>query len=113
VSRSHATELSGLSDIERRGFLDEMSLLAKSIETSFSPRKMNYELLGNQVPHLHWHLFPRSLGDADPLRPVWFALDHAEKDEAERRRLQSGPMPRSEIAERLRRQLSLLTGEPA
>src|SRR5947209_5759036 len=81
VARTHATELSCLPDAERPGFLDEMSLLAKAIEASFPPRKMNYELLGNQVPHLHWHLFPRPFDDADPLRPVWFALDRAEQDE--------------------------------
>ena len=31
------------------------------------PHKLNYELLGNQVPHLHWHLFPRSPDDPDRL----------------------------------------------
>ena len=111
VSRIHAVELSRLPDAERRGFLDEMSLLAQAIEGAFPPRKMNYELLGNQVPHLHWHLFPRPADDADPLRPVWFALDRAENDAAERRRLLSGPKANGEIADRLRLQLSLLTGE--
>jgi diadenosine tetraphosphate (Ap4A) HIT family hydrolase len=111
VSRTHAAELSGLSEAERREFLDEMCILAKAIETAFSPRKMNYELLGNQVPHLHWHLFPRSADDRDPLRPVWFALDRAEHDKRERERLRSGPVSVTETAERLRRQLSLLTGE--
>lgn len=110
VSRAHATELSRLPDVERRGFLDEMSLLAKAIETAFPPRKMNYELLGNQVPHLHWHLFPRPADDTDPLRPVWFALDRAERDAAERERLMIGPILNREIADRLRRHLSLLTG---
>ena len=91
VARRHATELSQLADAERRAFLDEMCLLARAIEECFQPHKMNYELLGNQVPHLHWHLFPRYAHDADALRPVWLALDRAERDEAERRRLQTAP----------------------
>src|SRR5262249_24297621 len=59
VARRHATELSALSAVERRTFLDEMCILAQAIESSFQPRKLNYQLLGNQVPHLHWHLVRR------------------------------------------------------
>ena len=75
VSRSHATELSRLGDAERGAYLDEMCLLARAIEGACRPHKLNYELLGNQVPHLHWHLFPRSLDEPEPdrLRPVWLA----------------------------------------
>src|SRR5436190_13487786 len=67
VSRRHATELSQLNDAERRGYLDEMCLLAAAIEAVAQPHKLNYELVGNQVPHLHWHLFPRSKDDPDTL----------------------------------------------
>src|ERR1700761_4399876 len=59
VSREHATELSQLGP-HRAVYLHEMSQLAEAIESCFRPHKLNYELLGNQVPHLHWHLFPRS-----------------------------------------------------
>ena len=45
-----------------------MCLLARAIETAFRPHKLNYELLGNQVPHLHWHLFPRYADDPDALQ---------------------------------------------
>jgi diadenosine tetraphosphate (Ap4A) HIT family hydrolase len=89
VARRHATELSALADAERRAYLDEMCLLAKAIEQRFRPHKLNYELLGNQVPHLHWHLFPRAAADPDRLQPVWLALDRAERDPAERRRLEA------------------------
>ncbi|MDH5429831.1 MAG: hypothetical protein OEY57_16840, partial [Nitrospirota bacterium] len=29
------------------------------------------ELLGNQVPHMHWHVIPRLGSDPDPFLPVW------------------------------------------
>ncbi len=77
VSREHATELSQLG-ANRAAFLEEMATLAQAIEECFRPHKLNYELLGNQVPHLHWHLFPRSADDPDRLRPVWFALEKAD-----------------------------------
>ena len=77
ISRDHAAELSQLGE-KRAAFLHEMSLLAEAIEVCFRTHKLNYELLGNVVPHMHWHLFPRSADDPDRLRPVWFALDKAE-----------------------------------
>ena len=108
VARTHATELSGLPDARRRAYLDEMCLLARAIEDCFRPHKLNYELLGNQVPHLHWHLFPRSADDPEALKPVWLALDRAEHDEAERRRLATGPLDRAATAAALRQTLTAL-----
>src|SRR6185312_6913455 len=104
-ARKHAAELSQLGE-RRTAFLNEMATLAEAIERCFQPHKMNYELLGNQVPHLHWHLFPRSAADPDRLRPVWFALDRAERDSAEKTRLETGSLPRSEAVARLQKWLS-------
>lgn len=101
VSRDHATELSQLGP-HRAAFLEEMATLAAAIEACFRPHKLNYELLGNQVPHLHWHLFPRSAADPDRLRPVWFALEKADANPADRHRLETGPGPRAEAISRLR-----------
>jgi len=108
VARRHVSELSQLPDELRRWHLDEMSLLARAIEQTFHPRKLNYELLGNQVPHLHWHLFPRGEDDPDKLKPVWLALDRAERDENEKARLQTGSLSRAEINAALRATLSAL-----
>ncbi|HZD13247.1 MAG TPA: HIT family protein [Candidatus Binatus sp.] len=60
-----------LADDERRRFLEDMSYVAKALALTFKPDKMNYELLGNGQPHMHWHLVPRY--KSDPLwgRPIW------------------------------------------
>jgi diadenosine tetraphosphate (Ap4A) HIT family hydrolase len=105
VSRKHAAELSQLGSA-RLSYLADMALLAEAIEACFDPHKLNYELLGNQVPHLHWHLFPRYAGDPDRLRPVWFALEKADADPVEKKRLETGAVPRAEAANRLRDWLS-------
>ena len=102
VSRSHCAELHQLPANERSAFLEEMVTLARAIETAFGPRKMNYEALGNQVPHLHWHLFPRRHDDPETLKAVWLGFERAEQDENEKQRLQSAPISRSEIVSRLR-----------
>lgn len=108
VARSHHTELHFMPADTRAAFLNEMAMLSHAIALAFEPRKMNCESLGNQVPHLHWHLFPRQADDPDALKPVWIALERAEHDEAERRRLQTSPMPRNQIVARLRTALERL-----
>jgi diadenosine tetraphosphate (Ap4A) HIT family hydrolase len=105
VAKQHASELSQLDDGRRRDLLDEMCLVARVIEEAFAPQKMNYELLGNQTPHLHWHLIPRFAGDGDPLNPIWFALERAKTDALERQRLLAGPLARATTADILRDRL--------
>jgi diadenosine tetraphosphate (Ap4A) HIT family hydrolase len=104
VAREHAAELSELGP-NRAAFLNEMAQLAEAIGACFRPLKLNYELLGNQVPHLHWHLFPRSATDPDRLRAVWFELERA-GDPAEKRRLEQGTVPRADAVARLRQWLT-------
>jgi len=106
VARTHVTELFQLPDHERIGYFNEMCLVAKAIEQAFHPRKLNYELLGNQVSHLHWHLFPRFDHDPDVTKPVWLALDRAERDETERRRFEAGNLNRSETIQVIQKNLA-------
>jgi diadenosine tetraphosphate (Ap4A) HIT family hydrolase len=108
VSRTHCTELHHLPGPQRAAFLDEMVTLAHAIDVAFQPRKLNCESLGNQVPHLHWHLFPRRHDDPETLKAVWLALGRAEQDDREKQRLQTALLPRSEIAVRIRRTLEQL-----
>ena len=71
VLRRHATELYELSAAERRILIEEVSRVAEALARAFRPVKMNYELLGNQVPHIHWHLVPRLSTDPEPRDPIW------------------------------------------
>ena len=105
VARRHATELSQLGTAERHGYFEEMCLAARAIEECFQPHKLNYELLGNQVPHLHWHLFPRYAHDPEALSPVWLALHRAEADDRERQRLQRGHLDRAAVVNALKERL--------
>ena len=76
-TREHVTELFHLSREVRQGVMEEVTAVAAALHDIFRPAKMNYELLGNMVPHMHWHLVPRFA--ADPLwpRPIW-SEPHAE-----------------------------------
>lgn len=108
VARTHATELHHLDKSVRTAFLDEMVVLTAAIDDAFKPRKMNCESLGNQVPHLHWHLFPRRADDPDTLKAVWLGFERAEQDEAQKNRLQASSLSRAEIVASLRNALQRL-----
>ena len=56
-------ELHQLDRSTRLKHLNEMAEVAAAIFTAFSPRKLNYEALGNGAPHLHWWLTPRYASD--------------------------------------------------
>lgn len=71
VFRRHATELFHLAPTERIQMMEEVTLVARTLAQVFDARKINYELLGNQLPHIHWHLIPRLATDPAPLEPVW------------------------------------------
>jgi diadenosine tetraphosphate (Ap4A) HIT family hydrolase len=71
VSKTCAPELHELEPAVRSRFLEEMALVAEATFRAFQPRKLNYELLGNSVSHLHWHLFPRYADDPNPAWPIW------------------------------------------
>ncbi|HEY8172481.1 MAG TPA: HIT family protein [Dehalococcoidia bacterium] len=71
LSKTCVPELHELPGETRSRFLEEMALVAEAVFRAFSPRKLNYELLGNSVSHLHWHLFPRYADDPNPTWPVW------------------------------------------
>ena len=106
VARAHATELHHLSADHRDRYVDDLCRLAAAIEAEFRPRKLNYELLGNQAPHLHWHLFPRFDADPNHLQAVWLDIARAEADPAIRERLIASPLDKTETAHRLRRRLA-------
>lgn len=62
---------------------------AAAVNQAFHPRRINYECLGNQLAHVHWHVIPRYLPpvDPDPRSVVWVrdgAELHRGSTEAER-----------------------------
>jgi diadenosine tetraphosphate (Ap4A) HIT family hydrolase len=100
-------ELHLLGRQERDLFLHEMAEVAHALVRAFGPQKMNYELLGNFVSHLHWHLVPRHEDDVRPTAPIWENLEFLrlswtgvqEQDESVRRAMVSALMHELERAD--------------
>jgi diadenosine tetraphosphate (Ap4A) HIT family hydrolase len=91
--KEHMTGLHALDRRVAHGFFDEVLRTASAIVAAVQPVRMNHECLGNQEPHLHWHLFPRHAGDSMRLEPVWLRPEAERKvtlEDSERRALISG-----------------------
>ncbi|MDH5667333.1 MAG: HIT family protein [Nitrospira sp.] len=71
VLRHHATELFHLTSAERMQLMEDVTTIARVLLQVYDAKKINYELLGNQLPHIHWHIIPRLTNDPAPLEPVW------------------------------------------
>jgi diadenosine tetraphosphate (Ap4A) HIT family hydrolase len=64
----HVVEPTELSDAEAAMYGREVLLVGRALEATFSAVKINYDVLGNWVPHLHTHVVPRYAEDP---RPGW------------------------------------------
>jgi diadenosine tetraphosphate (Ap4A) HIT family hydrolase len=63
VSQRHVVEPFELPAPELIAFWQEAMLAARTVSELFRPTKMNYEIHGNTIPHLHLHLYPRFRDD--------------------------------------------------
>jgi diadenosine tetraphosphate (Ap4A) HIT family hydrolase len=71
--KDHAEHLHGLP-IERQSRLAaDVGRVGAAMVRAFAPNRINYECLGNQLAHIHWHLIPRygPPRDPDPRMTVW------------------------------------------
>jgi diadenosine tetraphosphate (Ap4A) HIT family hydrolase len=76
LAEPEATHLSDLDLAARTQFLMDMSLLGEAVERACAHDglvRINYEILGNSLPLLHAHVFPRYAWEPDERRahPVW------------------------------------------
>jgi diadenosine tetraphosphate (Ap4A) HIT family hydrolase len=65
----HVTEPTELDDAEAAGYGSEVLRVARALLGVYRPLKMNYQTLGNSLPHLHTHLIPRFPEDPAPGQP--------------------------------------------
>jgi len=70
VLKRHAVELYDLGTDEASALMSDMQRVAKALQESTGAVKLNYEIHGNTIPHLHVHLFPRYKGDPFENRPI-------------------------------------------
>ena len=68
--KRHAVELYELSLDEAAAFMRDIQKVSEVVHEITRAVKLNYEIHGNTIPHLHLHLFPRYVGDAFENQPI-------------------------------------------
>ena len=66
----HVADFTSLTPAEAAAYWGDVHTVARIIEQVFAPCHMNYQLLGNLVPHLHVHVVPRYIDDSAPGKPM-------------------------------------------
>ena len=67
----HVAEFSDLGHGERDHVMRVVYAVERAIRRILHPAKVNLASLGNQVPHVHWHVIPRFTNDAHFPMSVW------------------------------------------
>jgi diadenosine tetraphosphate (Ap4A) HIT family hydrolase len=73
VANYHTTEFTDLSVMQRQRCIALVSGVERVLRDLLTPTKVNLAALGNQVPHLHWHVIARFAWDSHFPQPIWGA----------------------------------------
>jgi diadenosine tetraphosphate (Ap4A) HIT family hydrolase len=70
VSQIHAVDLHDLPATAAAAFMRDARLTSMVLSAITGAVKLNYEIHGNSLPHLHMHFFPRYPGDQFDGQPI-------------------------------------------
>ena len=73
ILNRHVKEMTDLPAAERLHLMRTVFAVETALRELLHPEKVNLASLGNQVPHLHWHVIPRFADDKHFPDPVWAA----------------------------------------
>lgn len=73
IWHKHVKEMTELTEPERTRLMSVVFATEGALRDLLRPDKINLASLGNQVPHLHWHVIPRFFDDAHFPDPIWAA----------------------------------------
>lgn len=71
IWQKHVKEMTDLAESDRSHFMAVVWVVERVLRNFMHPEKMNLASLGNQAPHLHWHVIPRFVDDAHFPDPIW------------------------------------------
>jgi diadenosine tetraphosphate (Ap4A) HIT family hydrolase len=76
VWQRHVAEMTDIDALDRLHLMRAVFQVERLQRDALRPDKINLASLGNQVPHLHWHLIPRWRGDPCFPDAIWAPPRH-------------------------------------
>jgi diadenosine tetraphosphate (Ap4A) HIT family hydrolase len=70
ILKRHAIELHDLGEAEAAALMRDLQNVSRALTKVTNPVKMNIEIHGNTIPHLHVRFFPRYVGDPFEHGPI-------------------------------------------
>jgi diadenosine tetraphosphate (Ap4A) HIT family hydrolase len=70
---AHVAEMTDLAEADQLHFTRVVLRAERAVRDVLRPHKVNLASLGNQVPHLHWHVIPRFTDDPHFPDAIWAA----------------------------------------
>ena len=98
VLNRHVRDMVDLEPAAQAEVLAELMKAAMAVQRAYEPFKLNYACFGNQVPHIHWHIFPRFSGETN-------LTDQPFSASGDFPAFRTTPQQAAEVADRLRRAL--------
>ncbi|HVB46960.1 MAG TPA: HIT family protein [Burkholderiales bacterium] len=71
ILKRHVREMTDLAPPERERLMRAVFAAESTLRALFRPDKVNLASLGNQVPHLHWHVLARHAEDRHFPDSIW------------------------------------------
>jgi len=71
ILNRHVSEMTDLDTTERERLMRVVFACERALREGLRPDKVNLASLGNQVPHLHWHVIARFRDDPHFPDAVW------------------------------------------
>jgi diadenosine tetraphosphate (Ap4A) HIT family hydrolase len=71
ILREHAEDLGQLDPLVAGKFIHDAQRAGRALALALGVPRINYAILGNAVPHLHWHLIPRTGTDPVANKAPW------------------------------------------
>ena len=77
IMKEHFEDLTDVDPQIQNEYMTEVFEASKFLKDTFKPVRINYSCLGNFVPHIHFHLFPRYEADLkdDATKNPWHCID--------------------------------------
>lgn len=83
LSKQHSEHFYDMAREDMANFMTDVQKAAQALHQVTGAVKVNYEIHGNSMPHLHVHLFPRYLDDDFPSAPIDYRLTEPSPYESE------------------------------